>query len=97
MAESDYIFEEPNASKYIKSLMITYRSKIGITVYIYADGVLSGQKQLPVNKVLSNRKIGINTECQSIAFKLERDNSGGTDDDFKIEDMTIEGWYNEKK
>ena len=93
----DFIFDEPNVSKYVKSLLITYRSKVGITVYIYVDGVLSGQKSLPVNNALRNRKISINRECQSISFKLESDDSGGTDEDFIIEDMTIEGWYNDKK
>ena len=93
----DFIFDEPNVSKYIKSFLITYKSNVESTVYIYINGTLDGQKTLPVNKSLSNRKININRECQSISFKIESDNTGTTDDDFTIEDITIEGWYNDKK
>tara|TARA_Y100001973_G_C5207488_1_gene342639 strand:- start:880 stop:3282 length:2403 start_codon:yes stop_codon:yes gene_type:complete len=97
MHTKEFIFNEPNMSKYVKSLMITYLSNVGMTIYIYIDGVLDGKKELPVNSILKNRKININRECQSISFKIESDNAGGTDDAFKIEDMTIEGWYNDKK
>ena len=93
----DFIFEEPNASKYVNTLSVTYQSLVGITVYIYVNNDLIGQKDLPINRTLRNRKIKINQECESISFKFESDNSGGTDDEFKIEDMTIEGWYNDKK
>ena len=93
----DFIFEQPNISKYVKSFMITYKSDIESTIYIYVNGTLDGQKTLPVNKSLRNRKININRECQSISFKIESDDTGGTDNDFTIEDLTIEGWYNDKK
>lgn len=93
----DFIFNEPNASKYVNTLSVTYQSLVGITVYIYVNNSLIGEKQLPINRTLRNRKIKINQECESISFKFESDNSGGTDDNFKIEDMTIEGWYNDKK
>ena len=92
----DFVFGEPHARKYVSQMAITYKSAVDVSVKIFVNGRHHSDKKLTSNTVVKTRKMRINAECQSISFQFTSDNTGGTDDAFILEDLIIEGWYNDK-
>jgi hypothetical protein len=90
-----YYFGDPNVSKYISEIMVTYKSDSDLTIRSYIDGVDFGSKRLPKTAKQMNRRVRVNKEGQRYAFEIEVP-SAAANETLEISDIVVTGWYNDK-
>ncbi len=90
-----FYFGDPNISKYISEIMVTYKSDSDLTIRSYIDGVDFGSKRLPRTSKQTNRRVRVNKEGQRYAFEIEVP-SASVNESLEISDIVVSGWYNDK-